>query len=105
MTPWFIATGTFGPWSGESWTKYVQWSGLTQLDELVSLDGMLNPTVLKQMKEEYWSYVPEEDHMFGLFADLQFLRNEIAGLTDVNLLCVYRNPPIAPDPPKEAMAF
>ena len=53
MRPWFIATELFGPWDGDSWDEYIAWSGLTQLVELVSLDGPLCPTVLPKIKDEY----------------------------------------------------
>jgi hypothetical protein len=39
--PWFIATEQFGPWTGASWTSYLSWSGLNQLEKVVSLDPML----------------------------------------------------------------
>ena len=38
MQPWFIATRKFGPSNGSDWRKYLEWSGLAHLDELVSLD-------------------------------------------------------------------
>jgi len=50
MQPWFIATRTFGPEKGEAWRMYIEWSGLKQLDELVSLDAILCPSVLTEIK-------------------------------------------------------
>jgi hypothetical protein len=96
MEPWFTATEVFGPQNGQSWERYVNFSGLRQLDELVSLDSLLCPPVLKELKEKYWSYIVNEDFMLKYFVDLDFLKKEISGMANINLLGVFRNPPIQP---------
>jgi hypothetical protein len=105
MGPWFIATERFGPQNKEAWAKFIAWSTLNQLEEVVSLDSLLNPTVLKEMKDKYWSRVPDESRMFGLFNDLAFLRKEISGIENTNLLCVYLNPAEPPQPPQKPLQF
>jgi hypothetical protein len=102
MQPWYIATETFNLAAGEAWAKYVAWSGLTQLDEVVSLDSMLCPTVLPETKNHYWAHIVNESFMLDFFVDLAFLMEQIADVPDRNLLCVYRNPasqPVAPPGP------
>jgi hypothetical protein len=97
--PSFIATGTFGPRDAQKWTRYIEWSGLTQLTELVSLDGMLCPPVLSKVKDCYWRHIVNEDYMLDYFTDLDLLLAETADIPELNLLCVYRNPtsdPVAP---------
>jgi hypothetical protein len=99
VLPWFIATERFSPDSGEAWTTFVDWSGLTHLSEVVSLDPMLCPTVLPDVKAHYWPHIVNEDFMLGFFTDREFLVREIAGFDDVNLLCVFRSPgkvPVVP---------
>ena len=96
MEPWFIATQKFGPLKGASWTNYISWSGLTQLEEVVSLDPMLCETVLPEIKPDYWSHIVNEDFMLNFFTDLEFLLKEAAAIPEKNLLCVYRNPPKDP---------
>jgi hypothetical protein len=98
MQPWYIATRRFTPRCGHPWQKYVAWSGLTQLDEVVSLDRMLCPPVLADIRDEYWPYIVNEDFMLNFFIDLEFLLAQLSGVGEHNLLCVYRNPP-APPPP------
>jgi len=100
MTPWFAATERFDPRAGEAWAKYIAWAGLTQLEELVSLDSMLNPPVLKKMKDEYWAHAVNEESMYGYFLDLDFLRAQLVNEKNYNLLCVYRNPEREPTLPK-----
>ncbi len=92
MKPWFIATERFNPTNGDDWSRYIEWSGLKQLDELVSLDPMLCPTVLPKIKDSYWSHIVNEDFTLNFFTDLDFLLNEISNIQERNLLCVVRNP-------------
>jgi len=95
MTPWFIATEKFDP-SEAGWPKYIAWSGLKQLDEVVSLDMSLCPTVLPDIKPEYWNHIVNEDFMLHFFTDLDYLRGETVTISRNNLLCVFRNPPAHP---------
>src|SRR5690348_1435766 len=101
MQPWFIATETFTPRRGDVWTKYLNWSGLAQLDEVVSLDSILCPTLLPQIKAEYWPHIVNEDYMLNFFTDLEYLLEQIVGVSERNLLCVYRNPPSSTPPGAE----
>src|ERR1700760_2033422 len=97
MEPWFIATKPFGPGDGEVWRRYVEWSGLSQLRELVSLDEILCPTVLPDIHDRYWPHIVNEDFMLRYFRDLTFLQKELGGArTGHHLLCVYRDPPAHP---------
>jgi hypothetical protein len=91
MTPWFIATERFEPLDGR-WGKYIAWSGLEQLDEVVSLDGTRCPSVLPDIKPENWNHIANENFMFNFFIDLDYLRNETAEIRRKNLLCIFRDP-------------
>ena len=95
MTPWFIATEKFDK-SNDNWGKYIAWSRLEQLEEVVSLDPILCPSVLPEIKSEYWSRIVNEVFMLQFFTDLDYLRGEIAGIQRRNFLCVFRNPPAHP---------
>ena len=105
MQPWYIAAETFTPRRGEAWRNYVAWSGLTQLDEVVSLDSILCPTVLPEIKDDYRPHIVNENFMLPYFVDLEFLIGEIAGIPERNLLCVYRNPPGPPPPCAGPLSF
>jgi hypothetical protein len=100
MKPWFIAVEPFSPYDGTKWQKYIEWSGLTQLAELVSLDPILCPPVLDDVRDEYWQHIVNEDFMLAFFLDADFLRRQVSKVQRKNLLCVFRNPsepPISPD--------
>jgi len=105
MQPWYIATETFTPRRAAAWEKYVAWSGLTQLHEVVSLDPMLCPTLLPEIDRDFWPHIVNEDFMLGFFVDLEFLLGRLPPVADRNLLCVYRNPPGMPAPPSGPLDF
>lgn len=102
MTPWFIATETFTPAKGDYWDKYIEWSGLKQLGEVVSLDTLLCPTLLPNIEEEYWPHIVNENFMLHFFTDFDFLWTKVADIEPKNVLCVFRNPSGLPDAPSFA---
>ena len=57
---------------------------------------VLCPTLLPDIKDEYWPHIVNEDFMLNFFVDLEFLLNRISGVRERNLLCVYRNPESPP---------
>jgi hypothetical protein len=97
MQPWFIATERCTS-QDPAWEGYVAWSGLSQLDEVVSLDHLLCPTILPTIEEHYWPYVVAADYMGHFFVDLEFLLKQIPERREVNLLCVYYKPQASPPP-------
>jgi len=105
MKPAFIATKAFGPWDGEKWMDYVSWSGLTQLEELVSLDSMMCPLLLQEIKDTYWPHIVNEDFMTDYFVDVDFLIAETTGFERKNILCVFRNPTSDPVAPTDKQPF
>jgi hypothetical protein len=106
MQPLFIATEPFDPLAGDGWGSFIQWSGLNQLTELVSLDSMMCPSLLKEIKPDYWPHIVNESFMLHFFIDLPFLLDEISTVAvRKNLLCVFRNPSEEPSAPTEIAAF
>jgi len=79
MIPWFVATVKFDK-TDATWAKYIACSGLRQLEEVVSLDSSLCPTVLPDIKPDYWNHIVNEDFMLHFFIDLDYLRGEIASI-------------------------
>jgi hypothetical protein len=105
MKPWFIATEPFAASDGTKWQRYIEWSGLTQLVELVSLDPMLCPPILRDTKVEYWPHIVNENYMLAFFLDADFLRQQVVNIHRKNLLCVFRNPPEPPIQPDSSFDF
>jgi hypothetical protein len=90
----YIATEKFDPSHGTGWQEYVEWSGLAQLTEVVTLDGMLCPFALPETKESHWPHIVTEDNMVNFFVDLDFLLSELADTRDLNILGVIRRPSV-----------
>jgi hypothetical protein len=100
VTPWYIATKPFGPSTDpEEWAEYIESTGLNQLREVVTLDGLLCPPLLREIKDEYWPHIVNEDFMLNFFTDLSFLLSEVGNIQEKNILCVFRNPESMPSPP------
>ena len=105
LGPLYIAVEKFGPWMGQRWHEYVEWSGLTQLSEIVSLDAALCSPVLEEVKDEYWPHIVNEDFMLDYFKDLNFLLAQVSEAKEKYILCVFRNPPSHPIAPTETLKF
>jgi hypothetical protein len=90
--PFYIATESFGPWCGKRWTSYLGYSGLTQVREIVSLDNLLCPTLLKETHDEDWAHIVNENFMLHFFTDLEYLRYRCREEFNHNLLCLIENP-------------
>src|SRR5687768_17000316 len=70
---WYTATESFDPGDGISWTNYVQWSKLSKLERVVSLDDALCPSVVRNLTEEGWNHNVHEDLNSFFFRDLEYL--------------------------------
>lgn len=102
MQPWFTATARFDPnANAQEWERYLAGSGLKQLEEVVTLDILLCPPVLRDVKPTYWPHIVNEDYMLQFFISLEFLLGEVAAIPSKNVLCVFRNPGAVPVPPEE----
>lgn len=78
-----------------AWEKYVEWSRLSQLSELISLDGMLNERLIAPDRndEKEWDYIVI-DNMYetGFFTTLDYVLKKMAEKEKYNLLAVIINP-------------
>lgn len=91
MGPWFVAREPFGPDSGGRWQSYLAWSGLTQLDELVSLDLSLCPDAVGAPDEAYWDHRPGTELVLSgyLVVNLPFLLTRLPNDLTANVLGLF----------------
>ena len=75
-----------------------------QLDELFSLDFMLCPSVLKEVKDHYWDFMADF-RVFGFFTDLDFLKAQLENASNYSLICAIRNPEDRPRLPDYLSEF
>jgi hypothetical protein len=98
MDYWYTATETYDPTydeDGLSWAKYIEFSKLTHLTELVSLDGMLNGLIFEPDRGEKgdWDFIIIDDlYETGLFNSLDYVMEKVKDKTRFNLLTVVKEP-------------
>jgi hypothetical protein len=87
----YSAVKRFGP-ASDNWEKFIAWSGLTQLLEVVTLDCILCPSIINELTVEDWKHNVQEDSKTHLFLDLDYLLGKVAGDETVNVLALIENP-------------
>jgi len=88
---WFVAVEKFDPLH-EGWKKYIEWSRLSQLKEVISLDCSLCPAVVREALEEDWDHIAEEVFIGFYFRDREYLMSRTKNTMDKNLLAVVLEP-------------
>jgi hypothetical protein len=90
---WFTATKKFDPSVGDEWWKYIDWAGIPQLKEVVSLDSSRRPPELWNLIESDWEHNIHEDYRIAFFKDLDYLISRFGEKRDsVNILAVCLEP-------------
>ncbi len=91
---WFTARNIFDrEYDDSSWEKYIKWSRLTQLEELVSLDGLLNELVFKpNFDTEIDEIVIAENQITDFFKSINYVKEKSSHLDYFNLLAVVKEP-------------
>jgi hypothetical protein len=91
----YVAKRPFDPSAGENWDRYVAWSGLSHLREVVSLDTLLCPTVPEELTATDWEYNVHADYQVFFFRSLEYLRERVSEEGRLNILAVLQNPTAA----------
>ena len=100
MTFLYTARGTYDKTyngDGISWEKYLKWSKLKHLTELVSLDGMLNETLVEPdySNAEDWDYIYTIGaYQTNYFTTLDFVFKRLKAKDKFNLLAITLEPEI-----------
>ncbi|WP_346353352.1 hypothetical protein [Azotosporobacter soli] len=85
----FVALETFVPTK-----KYLEWSKLFQVEEVVSLDCALCPRIVRELPEDdNGEYQHEYGEVFtDIFSNLDWLLNKTRDLEDKQILAVVKEP-------------
>jgi hypothetical protein len=100
MTFYYTARATYDKdydEDGMSWGKYIKWSRLEQLQELISVDGVLNEVLVNPNRDnkEDWKYiVVDEYYETGFYTSLEYVLEKMERREKFNLLAVVVNPEI-----------
>lgn len=74
MTEWlFTIRKRFTTASQQRFDDYQQFSGFHHISELVSLDSMMCPDLINELRAEDWDYNVQEDFRTKLFRDASYL--------------------------------
>lgn len=92
MTILYTAVKRFAPDCREDWGKYIEGSGLTQLREVVSLDGLLCPNLVDEIRDSDWEFLEGIDSKYQYFTDVDYLLKRLNGISGYNLLTVCKSP-------------
>lgn len=88
----YSAVKRFDPACGEAWRDFLDWSRLSQLREVISLDGILCPRFCDELTDDDWKHNVQEDYKLHLFHDLEYLLCKVAGNERLNMLALMQNP-------------
>ena len=92
IEPWYIAVEPFDPSFGESWTEYMAWARLSQLEEVVALDASLCPRVIDSLEGEDWKHNVQQDGLIDFFRNVDYLRERVRDVPSFNILAAVLNP-------------
>jgi hypothetical protein len=98
MTFYYAARATYDKnfdGSGILWAKYIEWSRLTQLTELVSVDSMLNEDLVESDRNNSkdWNYIVIDKYFeTGFYTSLNYILSKVSNIKKFNLLAVVIEP-------------
>ena len=69
----FTAVEKFNPSDGDTWSKFIEWSRLFRLKELVSIDISLCPQVFTPENDEDCSNLISNEARFKMYRNLEWL--------------------------------
>jgi hypothetical protein len=90
--PLFIAKGRFDPSDGEKWRSYCDWANMRGVKEIVSLDSLLCPDIIRDVLDEDWDHNVHENFRLNYFYDVDYLMKRTADVLRKNILGIFRNP-------------
>ena len=87
----YTAAKRFDPETRPDWAKFVAWSCLNQLREVVSLDALLCPNFFDELTAEDWDHNVHADLKTHLFRNADYVATRVAGQA-VNVLALIEEP-------------
>lgn len=88
---WYIAQRPFTRASPE-WSQFIAWSGLVQLESLLTLDATLCPRAPSPLNDEDWNHNVPMGSFAWCFRDLSYLEHRIADFGAIRILATIRHP-------------
>lgn len=93
----FVACRKFDSSCGDAWLRYIDWSGFDHIQEVVSTDIMLCPSLIDTLIDEDWNFNIREHYYTHCFRDYQYLKRRIRyDASRHNILALTKRPTQAP---------
>src|SRR5262245_22328903 len=92
MTIAYASIETFDPSTVEAWARYIEWSRLDHLKEVISLDCMLCPSLIGDLTAEDWDHIVNEYTFHDMFGDLDYLLRRIQPRGRYQIVATIREP-------------
>jgi hypothetical protein len=92
MAIYFTAVKRFDSSAGDSWEKFVNWSGLFNLTEVITLDCSLCPSLFLDLVREDWDFIEPEVIFHDMFNNLDRVLKRTNRVTEKVVLAVYHQP-------------
>jgi hypothetical protein len=90
-SPIFLATQRFDRSDAARWIDYIEWAKIPGLTEVVSVDTLLCPHLIREFMDEDWNHIVNEHYRLDYFEDLSYLLKRVANMPRRNILGLYRN--------------
>jgi len=87
----YVARRSFGPHS-ENWSGYLDFSRLSLLREVITLDTMLCPSIVTELSDADWQHNVVVDYRGDYFTDFDYLVRRVRSVDHCNLLAVVKRP-------------
>lgn len=78
---------------GKFFEGYLNFAGLDQREEIITLDGMLCPSIF-EIDDEGWNYLHNNICISDLYSDAAYTSKRMEGRDDANLLAVVLEPQV-----------
>ena len=88
----YTVLDTFSCDDGDKWDKYIEWSKISHVSEIISLDTMLCPSIIEDYTENDWKYQSEETDIHGLFTSFDYVIQCAKDAKHFQILAVLKEP-------------
>jgi hypothetical protein len=89
---YFTAVRRFDSSVGAEWDRYLDWSKLPHLREVISIDGILCPSIFRELTHEDWNHNVHENCKCDLMWDLNYVLARADDSTALNVLAIAQEP-------------
>ena len=94
MNDWiYTARKRFAPGLSAGWDGYIEFSEFRHIEELISIDSLLCPDLITEIKNDDWAHNIHQDFRLTYFRDLDYLLKRTSSCQcEYQILALLENP-------------